>query len=261
MNFDRKKLLQVGNLIGVILTVIINVLANALPLNGKGTGELSDQYPNLFVPAGLIFAIWGVIYVFLFAFGFYQAKDLFKKEKEDLPVVDKINYWFLLASAANILWIFMWHYEFIVLSLLAMLILLGSLIMIYLKLNIGRSELSGKAKWCINVNFSIYLGWITVATIANVTAVLVSASWDGFGLSEPIWTIIVIVVATLITGLVIFLRKDVAYSLVVLWAFLGIIIKRLDPVQIPHLEIVITTIVCSVVIVGLLLLILIRKKE
>jgi len=221
-----KKLLQIGNLLALFFTIIVNSLAVILPLNGKSTQELSDALPNLFVPAGITFSIWSVIYLLFIVFGIYQARDLFSKEQKDMPFLHTIGYLFMVSSAANILWIFCWHYQLIALSLVAMLILLGSLLAIYLKLNIGRSDVPLKEKLCVHLMFSVYLGWITVATIANVTALLVSVNFDGFGINPEIWTILVLAVATLITLLMLFLRKDIAYSMVVIWAALGIVIKR-----------------------------------
>ena len=228
MNSNNKSLFQILNLLAVFATIFINFLANALPLNGKYTGELSDSYPNLFVPAGLTFAVWGLIYLLLLLFGFYQARDLFKKEKISMPFLDKISYYFILASIANILWIFAWHYEKVALSLVFMIVLLLSLLTIFLRLDIGKTILAKKERFFVQTPFSVYLGWITVATIANVTALLISINWDGFGVSEVIWTMIVIIVALIITLLMIITRKDVAYSLVVVWALLGIYIKRTD---------------------------------
>ena len=227
-----KKILQVLNFIAVIATIVVNFLANYLPLNGKYTGELSDSYPNLFVPAGITFAIWGVIYILLILFALYQARDLFGKQKYDMPFLNKISFIFVLTSLANILWIFFWHYEQVILSLLAMIVLFVSLITIYLRLNIGEQNITRSEKLFIHVPFSVYLGRITVATIANVTAVLVSVNWDGFGVSEQMWTILILIVATIITFLVLLKRKDIPYSAVIVWAFIGIVMKRFgsDPI-------------------------------
>ena len=232
MNNKILQLLQVGTIISVILTIIVNGLANLLPIGGKNTGELSDNIPNLFVPAGITFAIWGIIYVLIILFAIYLVKDLFKKEKTTKPFLEKISYFFVLASLANIIWIFLWHYEQIVLSLLAMILLFVSLLIIYLRLNIGIEKVSMRDKLFVHVPISIYIGWITVATIANVTAVLVTIGWDGFGLSEQIWTMLVLIVAAIITILILFTRKDYAYSAVIIWALIGIYIKRSadDPV-------------------------------
>jgi hypothetical protein len=225
----KKRLLQIGNILAVIITILINVIAVILPLNGKTTQELSDNLPNLFVPAGLTFSIWGIIYILWIIFAIYQARDLFKKEEIDMPFLQKITFLFILSSIANSAWIFLWHYEYVGLSLLMMIILLVSLLTIYTRLNIGRSIGSMAERLCIYVPFSVYLGWITVATIANITAFLVSVNWDGFGISELNWTIIIIAVATLLTILMLALRKDIAFSLVVLWAFFGIWMKRTTP--------------------------------
>jgi len=244
------QLLQVGNIAAAILTIIVNILANLLPIAGKNTGQLSDNIPNLFVPAGLTFSIWGIIYVLIIIFSVYLAKDLFKKEKTTKPFLEKISYFFILASLANIIWIFLWHYEQILLSLLAMLLLFVSLLFIYKRLNIGLEKVSMKEKLCIHLPISVYIGWITVATIANVTAVLVKIGWNGFGISEEIWTILVIIIATIITILVIVNRKDYAYCSVIIWALLGIYIKRIadDSVYGLQTQIAYTAVIAIIVI-------------
>lgn len=224
-----KKLLQVGNIVVVVLTIFVNALAVILPLNGKTTQELSDALPNLFVPAGITFSIWGIIYLLMIVFALYQGSDLFKKDQQEMPFVHTIGYWFILSGIANMAWIFSWQYQYVALSLVFMLILLVSLLVIYEKLKIGRSQVTLREKLGVHLLFSVYLGWITVATIANVTAVLVSAHWNGFGISPEIWMIVVLMVASLITMLMLFLRKDIAYGLVVIWAALGIVIKRTTP--------------------------------
>lgn len=232
MNIDKFRLLQISNITIVIITIIINALANLLPIGGKNTGELSDNIPNLFVPAGITFAIWGVIYVLIILFSIYLAKDFFKKEKTTETFLEKISYFFILANIANIVWIFLWHYEQVILSLFAMLLLFGSLLILYLRLNIGLEKVSMKDKLFIHVPISVYLGWITVATIANVTAVLVIINWTGFGISEEIWTILVLIITTIITMLIIITRIDYAYGAVIIWALIGIYLKRstTDPI-------------------------------
>ena len=224
----KKRLLQIGNILAVILTILINALAVILPLNGKTTQELSDALPNLFVPAGLTFSIWGIIYILWIVFAIYQVRDFFKKDEIDMPFLQQISVLFIVSSIANSAWIFLWHYEYVGLSLLMMIVLLLSLLALYVRLNIGRSIVSMGERLCVHVPFSVYLGWITVATIANVTAFLVSIHWDGFGISALNWTIIIITVGTLLTILMLTLRKDIAFSLVVLWAFFGIWMKQSD---------------------------------
>jgi len=222
----QKKLLQVGNILAMIATIIINGLAVILPLNGKSTQELSDALPNLFVPANLTFSIWGIIYILWVVFAIYQARDLFKKEKPQMPFLFQISWLFILSCVANSAWIFAWHYQQIGLSLIIMIILLLTLIALYERLDVGRSSVPLKEKLCVHLPFSVYLGWITVATIANVTAYLVSVHWDGLGISDIMWTQLVISVGVLITLLALITRRDIAYSLVVVWALLGIYLKR-----------------------------------
>jgi hypothetical protein len=222
-----KKALQLTNIIGYLGTVVVNGLANSLPLNGKTTGQISDSYPNLFVPAGYTFSIWGLIYLLLGIFMIYQAKDLFRKKTEDLPFLGRISWFFLLSSVFNIGWIFAWHFDRVPLSLAAMLGLLGSLVFIYLRLKIGKTEVTVKERYFIHLPFSVYTGWITIATIANVTALMVSLNWTGFGLGDAYWAVSVIAAGTLITLAILFTRNDIPYSLVVVWAFLGIAVKRI----------------------------------
>ncbi len=260
-NLKNKRVLQVANLTIFIATVIVNMLANLIPIGGKNTGELSDALPNLFVPAGITFSIWGVIYVLLGLFSLYQARDLFKEEKIEMPYLDKIGWFFVLGNAANIVWIFLWHYQLVPLSLIAMIVLFLALLIIYLRLDIARSDVPRNEKIAIQWTISVYLGWITIATIANVTGVLVYLNWDGFGISESIWTILIISVAVIITLGILLTRKDILYALVPIWASLGIVIKRIDPSLEPELGIVITSIVGIVVIsLGILKVALEKRK-
>jgi hypothetical protein len=266
MKDQTRKWLQIANGIAVMATIIMNILANALPLNGKFTGELSDQYPNLFVPAGITFSIWGVIYVLLIVFAVYQGRDLFHKTLSKMDFIQKIGPFFLLASIANILWIFFWHYEQVGLALIAMTVLLISLILIYLRLDIGRKPVPLKEKLCVQVPFSVYLGWITVATVANITALLVSISWDGLGISEILWTQLLIAIVVLLTILILFLRKDIAYTLVVVWALAGIAIKRLqdDPIYGIQSSVAYTAEIAIIILAGALIAIIaftLRKQR
>ena len=262
MNNRMLQLLQIGNIIAVILTIIVNGLANILPIGGRYTGELSDNIPNLFVPAGITFAIWGIIYILIILFAVYLAKDLFKKEKSTKPFLEKISIFFILVSLGNIIWIFLWHYEQIILSLLAMLLLFFSLLIIYLRLDIGIAKVTLKEKLFIHVPISVYIGWITVATIANITAVLVTIEWDRFGLSEQTWTIIILVVVSIITILMILKRRDIAYSLVIVWALFGIILKRLsnDPIYGVQTEIATISAIAIIVILAILIITAFRTR-
>jgi hypothetical protein len=222
----NKKLLQWGNLITFIVAFAINYLATGLELGGYNTGELSDLLPNLFVPAGLTFSIWGVIYFFLAGFSVYQARDFFKDDKLELDFLNKIGYYFILSNVANATWIVLWHFRLIPFSLIAMLVILGTLLMIYIRLGIGKSDPSKGVRIWVHTPFSIYLGWISVATIANVTAVAIDAGVPSFGFIQEVFTVVVIAVAVLLAFGMLFLRKDWVYSLVIVWATLGIYLKQ-----------------------------------
>jgi benzodiazapine receptor len=213
---------QAVNLLTTVATITINGLANALPINGQTTGEISDRFRVYFVPAGYVFSIWGLIYLALSAFAVYQALPA----QRENPYLRRIGYLFALSCVANSAWIFLWHYEVFELTLVAMLGLLLSLIAIYLRLDIGRARVSTAEKWLVHVPFSIYLGWITVATIANVTAVLYYLNWDGWGIRPEVWAVIMLVIGAGIASAVSISRGDVAYVLVIVWAFVGIAVKH-----------------------------------
>jgi hypothetical protein len=234
MRKSRLLSLSILNLIGFLGTVVVNGLANTLPLNNKTTGELSDKYPNLFVPAGLTFSIWGVIYILLAIFVIYGLIIYIKNNTQKTAFIENIGILFFISSLANIGWIFAWHYEILPLSLVLMLVILGSLITIYLRLRIGKSDSTLSERYLVHLPFSVYLGWITIATIANVTAVLVDINWNTFGLGEQFWAVAVIIVGIAIALSILLTRKDIFYCLVVDWALLGILLKRLadsTPVQ------------------------------
>ena len=260
MKVKSSVILAILNTIGFLGTIVVNSLANALPINNKTTGELSDQYPNLFVPAGITFSIWGVIYLLLAIFIVYQLITVFNRGRRDSSFIPKIGIWFFIASLANMGWIFAWHYEMVPLSLVIMLLLLGSLIMIYLRLNIGRSDATPMEKFMVHLPFSVYLGWITIATIANLTALLVFAGWSSFGLDDQIWAVIVIVVGIAIAFQILLTRRDIYYCLVVDWALLGILLKRLS-VEAVSDEYVLGITIIGLVLVTLAIIIQIIRKE
>jgi len=217
------RLLQAANVVGFSATLVVNILANALPINGRTTAELSDAYPNLFTPAGYVFSIWGIIYALLLVFTVYQALPSRRGE----AFLQRIGLYFLLGSAANVAWIFLWHYEHVLVSVLAMFALLLSLILAYLRLGVGGGEASKGERIYVHLPFSVYLGWITVAPIANVAAALVSVGWGGLGIGEVAWTVLMIAVAVVVAGLMILRRGDTAYSLVIVWALGGIMLKQM----------------------------------
>lgn len=213
---------QIVTIFITILTIVLNVLANALPFNGQGTGEISDRFTILFVPAGYVFSIWFLIYVGMVFFTVYQAKP----EQADNPLLNRIAPAYWVANLANVVWLFFWHWELFPLTLVAMLIILVALIYLYLQFRRSEKPLTRAEKRNVKLPFSVYLGWISVATIANVTQLLYFIGWDGFGLAPEVWTVIMLLVATVV-GLLMLLRElDIAYALVLVWSFAGIALKQ-----------------------------------
>lgn len=223
--------------------VVMNYLANALPLNGKTTGEISGAYPNLFTPAGVTFSIWGVIYILLLIFCVIQFTTSHQ------AVITRIGWLFGFTCFFNALWIVAWHYERLPLSLILMLGLLVSLIWI----NVFIRDLPDAF---IKAGFGIYLGWICIATVANVTALLVNYGWGGFGISGQTWAIIMILVGAVIVSLAIWRLENPFIGLAVVWAFAGIMIKRQDD----NRAIFITAAVMMAVVAVVLMLSFFRRR-
>jgi len=219
----NSSILRYANILFFALTVIVNSIVGSTTLiGGKNTAQISDANPTLITPAGYVFSIWGIIYILLGVFVVYQA--LPKQQGKDYQ--KKIGWLFVLSSLLNIVWLFLWQFEYLPLSVVIMFLLLASLILIYLRLGVGKSKVTMGERLAIHLPFSVYLGWITVASIANVSATLVSLNWDGFGISPEIWAALVVAVALIITVLMLITRKDVAYSLVIIWALVGIGVKQ-----------------------------------
>jgi hypothetical protein len=215
---------QIVNVVVTVAVIIVNILANALPLNGLDTGEISDRFDIYFVPAGYVFSIWGLIYLGLIAFTIFQALPA----QRDSAFLDHIGYLYAFSGAANIVWLFLWHYEVFTLTLLAMLAILGSLTAIYVRLKVGREKVSAQERWLVHVPFSVYLGWISVATVANTTQLLYYLNWGGWGIAPEVWAAVMLVVAAAIALTGNLARGDVAYNLVFVWAYVGIAVKHAD---------------------------------
>jgi hypothetical protein len=198
--------------------LVVNYLANALPINNKTTGEISAEYENLFVPAGITFSIWGIIYLMLIFFCVLQFKT------ENKEIVNSIGWFFIISCILNSMWIFAWHFQNLPISLLIMLSLLISLIIINIKLVDAPTGITKAA-------FGIYLGWICIATIANISAFLTDINWSGFGISGEIWAVIVICVGLIITSIAAFKFQNPFIAISVIWAFAGIAIKQSSGVQ------------------------------
>ena len=213
---------QLLNVLGLVIALAVNAMATLLPLNGLNTAQISDRFPVLIVPAGYVFSIWGIIYLGLIAFSIYQALP----GQRENPRLQKLGLWFFFSSLANALWLVSFHYLQFGLAMVIMLVLLGTLIRIYTILGIGKEVVKPVERWLVNLPFSIYLGWITVAAIANAAQLLYSIHWNRFGIAAEVWTLIMLAAGVIISALVSFTRRDVGYSLVLVWAFTGIAIKQ-----------------------------------
>lgn len=212
---------QILVILATLVMLTVNALANILPLNGLNTGQISDQFKVFFVPAGYVFSIWGVIYILLAAFTIYQALPA----QRNTPELERIRGWYILGSLANAAWIFFWHYQKFDLTLVMMLILLASLLFIYVALRGIRLSGSRGMKWLVRLPFSVYLGWITVATVANVTDVLAFHNWNGLGISGEVWAMVMLGVAVILGALMTVFNRDATYLAVLVWAFAGIGVK------------------------------------
>lgn len=205
--------------------VIVNGLANILPLNGKTTGAISDSYANLFAPAGFTFSIWSVIYILLAAYTLYQINVFHTKQfKVKAETIEKITPLFIASSVFNIAWIFAWHYEVVWLSVLC---IAGLLVMLAMIVEILRGvKTSPIETMIVKAPFSVYFGWITVATIANITTWLVSTKWDGGGVSDTVWTVVILIIGAVLGTLMVVRNRDFLYGAVLVWSYFGILVKH-----------------------------------
>lgn len=266
MNTTAVRTLQILNWIFFLAMVFVNFLANYLPINNKNTGQLSNQYPNLFVPAPITFAIWGVIYLLLFIFCVKQSKGLFSSNMDEITaeIVLLINFRFIITCILNATWIFVWHYEYLGASVVVMLLFLAQLININQRLDTITIYLSNASIFAIKAPFGMYLGWICVATVANITAFLVNLKWDRAGQSEVFWTCLLIMIAACIVSYTILKMRNFYLGLAVIWAFSGIIFARLNAEV--YLRFIVWTAVFGIGLVALLTIIeisraLFRKHE
>jgi hypothetical protein len=220
----KVKLLIILNVLSFAGTLVVNSLANALPINGRNTGELSALYPNEFVPAGYTFSIWLIIYIALAGFTVYQLGGF--KNAQKGQVVEKMGILFILSNLLNMSWILVWHYMMVWASVLIMLGLLLTLITIHLRFRIPRMAASTGEKLWLQIPFSVYLGWIMIATIANVTAYLVHNNWNGYPLPGSWWAMIMIIIASLLCIFFLWRRNNYIIPLVAIWSITGIIVKQ-----------------------------------
>lgn len=219
---------QITNVCAVIAALVFNSLVNIISLFGVTTGVVSDAYPSLFTPANYVFSIWGVIYVTAVIFAIYQVRG----SQKSATYIGEINFLYLAASLLNVVWLVVWHYSysqpfFLLYTVVLMLLLLLTLFALYYRLGIGVKEVPRNQRLAVNLHISLYFGWICLATIANIASTL-----NVFILGIPtdsqiLWTMLVIIIALLLTLLMLYFRRDIVYSMVVVWAAIGIAIKQL----------------------------------
>lgn len=228
----KKYLLQIVILLSILVTILINSLANILPINGYTTGELSDDIRIYFVPAGYVFSIWGLIYISQIFYAIYTFFNYSKTDKEIFPYI-------LITGIANCSWILLWHYKHVYLSVVAMIVLLLALILIYQKVSRNGYPLIK------SFMFRLYLGWVSVASVANIAAALSLTTWDRFGIREEMWSAIMIGVATVLALLTLNIKKDYIYPLVIIWSVIGILVKFFNAS-----DLIVGATVISLIVVG-----------
>lgn len=229
-----KKTLQIANAIALIITLAINYLSNTGVLNGNTMKTISDKYHNYFTPAGYAFSIWGLIYLGMIAFVVYTGRSFFKNPNDhnsENEVVLKIGWWFVISCMANSLWVVFWLYDFIGLSVILMVILLFSLLKIVINARMELDFHPFKKYLFIFWPFAIYTGWITVALVADIAAWLTKINWNGWGISEISWTIIMILIAGVINVLMVWKRNLREFGLAGIWALIAISVANKNELQ------------------------------
>lgn len=224
MKTKSLSVINILDIISLIVTLVMNGLSQFLPINGVTPKEVSDRYPNLFTPAPITFAIWGVIYLLLIVYILYRS-GVFCKES-GTGAYERVGVLFIVSCVFNVAWIFCWHYYLIPLSLVCMTGLLVTLIWAFVR--ITSKPLTLCESLTLKLPFAVYLGWITVAFVSNVSATLVSVGWDGFGVSEEWWTVIVLIIGAVIGLSVILTRLSWGYGAAMIWAYIGIVIKHVS---------------------------------
>ena len=199
--------------------------SQALPIGGQTSADVSNRFPTFFTPANYAFAIWGVIYALLLAFGVYQALPSQRDNRDARAVRAPV----IATCILNCLWITLFQFTLLLPSVIVIVAFLIALIVIYRRLDVGRSNMRALDRWFIHLPFSVYLGWLCVATIANVALFGVASRWgDLFGVPAPVWSAIMIAVATVLGLIFATTRRDVGYVLVLIWAFVAIVNKQAD---------------------------------
>ncbi|NJO66181.1 MAG: tryptophan-rich sensory protein [Leptolyngbyaceae cyanobacterium RM1_405_57] len=244
--------LAIATLTAILATLTINALSNFFPPQGLNIGEIANTVLQgvQITPANYAFSIWGLIYLGLITYGIYQLHPSRRTE----PRIRRASRFLIVACIAQIIWVYLFTTQLFWPSVVAMLGILLSLIAAYLQLGIGQIKADKTHKWQAFVPFSIYLGWISVATVVNVASALYSVNWTGWGISDVGWTVIMLIVSAAIAAIVTVRRTDIAFTLVFVWAYVAIAIRQLN---IPAIWI--TAIVGAIALLALLTLLRVRQ--
>nr|WP_290225737.1 tryptophan-rich sensory protein [Trichocoleus desertorum] len=216
--------LAIATFVAIIATLLVNALSNFFPIAGLNIGEVANTILGgvQITPANYAFAIWGLIYIGLIAYGVYQ----FGPAQRQDPTIRRVDTLLIVACLAQIAWVYLFTLQLFWPSVVAMVAILLSLIGAYLRLGTGKGRVSRNRQWFAQTPFSIYLGWISVATIVNVASALYSSGWDGWGLGATSWTVVMLVVGAIIGSIVAVQRADVAFTSVFIWAFVAIALRQ-----------------------------------
>lgn len=246
--------LAIAALTAILATLTVNVLSNFFPPQGLNIGEIANTVLQgvQITPANYAFAIWGLIYLGLITYGIYQLHPSRRTE----PRIRRANGFLIIACIAQIIWVYLFTTQLFWLSVVAMVGILLSLIAAYLQLGIGHIRASKAHRWQAFAPFSIYLGWISVATVVNVASALYSNNWAGWGLSDVSWTVIMLIVSAIIAAIVALQRTDVAFTLVFVWAYGAIAMRQLT---IPAISI--TAVVGAIALIALLTFSVINRRK
>ncbi|MBD2158924.1 tryptophan-rich sensory protein [Leptolyngbya sp. FACHB-16] len=244
-NSGSKPSLAIATLVAIIATLLVNTLSNLFPPGGQNVGEIANTLLSgvLITPANYAFIIWGLIYVGLIAYGIHQLQPAQQRD----PNFWRTNKLLIVACVAQIIWIFCFTLKLFSPSIVPMLVILLSLLSIYCNLGISEQRSSWQQRWLVQIPFSVYTAWISVATIVNVASALYVAGWGGWGLSDATWTAIMLVVGGLVAGSIAVMLRDVPFVLVFVWAYGAIALRHND---IPTIWI--TAIVVTLLLLGLL---------
>lgn len=221
--------LAILNLLGFLLSAVVANLGQFKYLGLYNTmASISAKYETYFTPAGSTFAIWGLIYLSLLAFCIYHIVHVFSKHVDERVNQDvrKIGSLFIVNTLATTAWVYAFLGEYLLLSVVCMLIQLYTLFKIHLRLGIFNTHRSFLCKAFSQFPLSIYFAWICIATIANISVYLVSIGWNGWGLAPHLWAILLIGVATFLSTFMVFVRKNIFFGFVLVWALYGIMLKR-----------------------------------